>query len=111
MTSKKRYLWTGQLKLTLVGLVCSINDSKNRVEQFPMRRGLPQVSNAEHGPIFVVIVVDLQCLSILSSNQSHLGTFKNPQAQDLLGGTVEKKPPAKAGGMGSIPGPGKSHMP
>ena len=110
MTSRKRYLWTGQLKLTLFRLVCSTDDSKNRVEQFPTRRGLPQVSNAEHGPIFVVIV-DLQCLSIFSSNQSHLGTFKNPQPQDLLGGTVEKNPPAKAGGMGSIPGPGKSHMP
>ena len=57
MTLRKRNLWTGQLKLTLVRLVCSINDSKNRVEQFPTRRGLPPVSNAEPGPIFTVIVV------------------------------------------------------
>ena len=27
------------------------------------------------------------------------------------GGTVVKNPPANAGDMGSIPGPGKSHMP
>ena len=27
------------------------------------------------------------------------------------GGTVVKNPPANAGNMGSIPGPGRSHMP
>ena len=27
------------------------------------------------------------------------------------GGTVVKNPPANAGDMGSIPGPGRSHMP
>ena len=29
----------------------------------------------------------------------------------LPGGTVVKNPPANAGDMGSIPGPGRSHMP
>ena len=29
---------------------------------------------------------------------------------DFPGGTVVKNPPANAGGMGSIPGPGRSHM-
>ena len=31
--------------------------------------------------------------------------------QDLPGGTVDGNPPANAGDMGSIPGPGRSHMP
>ena len=30
---------------------------------------------------------------------------------DFLGGAVVKNPPANAGHMGSIPGPGRSHMP
>ena len=30
---------------------------------------------------------------------------------DFLGGTVVKNPPADAGDTGSIPGPGRSHMP
>ena len=30
---------------------------------------------------------------------------------DFPGGTVVKNPPAIAGDTGSIPGPGKSHMP
>ena len=31
--------------------------------------------------------------------------------RDFPGGTVVKSPPASAGDMGSIPGPGGSHMP
>ena len=30
---------------------------------------------------------------------------------DFPGGAVVKNPPANAGDMGSIPGPGRSHMP
>ena len=32
------------------------------------------------------------------------------KAQDFPGGPVVKNPPASAGDMGSIPGPGRSHM-
>ena len=31
--------------------------------------------------------------------------------RDFPGGTVVKNPPANAGDMGLIPGPGRSHMP
>ena len=31
--------------------------------------------------------------------------------QDFPGGAVVKNPPANAGDTGSIPGPGRSHMP
>ena len=31
--------------------------------------------------------------------------------QDLPGGAVHKNPPANAGDIGSIPGPGRFHMP
>ena len=31
--------------------------------------------------------------------------------RDFPGGTVVKNPPANAGDTGSIPGPGRSHMP
>ena len=37
-------------------------------------------------------------------------SLKNVQL-DFPGGTVVKNPPAKAGDMGSSPGPGRSHMP
>ena len=33
------------------------------------------------------------------------------QYQDFPGGTAVKNPPANAGDMGSIPGPGRLHMP
>ena len=32
------------------------------------------------------------------------------EKEDFPGGTVDKDMPANAGHMGSIPGPGKSHM-
>ena len=34
----------------------------------------------------------------------------NPIGGDFPGGAVVKNPPANAGDMGSIPGPGRSHM-
>ena len=37
--------------------------------------------------------------------------FKNKKLKDLPGGTVVKNLPANAGDTGSIPGPGRSHMP
>ena len=39
--------------------------------------------------------------------------FKNPirKWRDFPGGAVVKNPPASAGDMGSIPGPGRTHMP
>ena len=38
-------------------------------------------------------------------------TFENLKNGDFPGGTVVKNSPANAGGMGSIPGPGRSYMP
>ena len=35
----------------------------------------------------------------------------NKSLRDFPGGAVVKNPPANAGDMGSIPGPGRSHMP
>ena len=37
--------------------------------------------------------------------------FKSQSGRDFPGGTVVKSPPASAGDMDSIPGPGRSHMP
>ena len=37
--------------------------------------------------------------------------LKKEYGRDFLGGTVVKNPPANAGDTGSIPGPGRSHMP
>ena len=37
--------------------------------------------------------------------------FFFPQKEDFLGGTVDKNPPANVEDMGSIPGPGRFHMP
>ena len=39
------------------------------------------------------------------------GIFKYHQQQDFRGGPVGKNPLANAGDTGSIPGPGRSHMP
>ena len=39
-----------------------------------------------------------------------LKRFKSPLV-GFPGGAVVKNPPAKAGDMGSSPGPGRSHMP
>ena len=36
---------------------------------------------------------------------------QNHSERDFPGGTVVKNLPANAGDMGSIPGPGRSHMP
>ena len=37
--------------------------------------------------------------------------IKKAKVWDFPAGTVVKNSPAKAGDMGSIPGPGRSHMP
>jgi len=33
------------------------------------------------------------------------------EQEDFPGGSVDKKPPAHPGDMGSVPGPGRFHMP
>ena len=37
--------------------------------------------------------------------------FTKTVIADFPGGAVDRNPPANAGDMGSIPGPGRSHMP
>ena len=37
-------------------------------------------------------------------------SIKKGEDQDFPSGAVVKNPPANAGDMGSIPGPGRSHM-
>ena len=37
--------------------------------------------------------------------------INNTQSLDFPGGPVGKNPPANAGDVGLIPGPGRSHMP
>ena len=39
-----------------------------------------------------------------------MGKFYLKQKQDFLGGPVIENLPANAGDMGSIPGPGRSHI-
>ena len=38
-------------------------------------------------------------------------SIKKNKIEGFPGGTVVKNPPANAGDTGSIPGPGRSHMP
>ena len=40
---------------------------------------------------------------------NHKDTFTNITPRDFSGGAVDKNLPAKAGDMGLIPGPGRSH--
>ena len=39
------------------------------------------------------------------------GERRDKKTWDISGGAVVKSPPANAGDTGSIPGPGRSHMP
>ena len=43
-------------------------------------------------------------------NHSQIFTYRRG-SQEFLGGPVVKNPPANAGNVGLIPGPGRSHMP
>ena len=38
-------------------------------------------------------------------------TYREKKTKDLHGGPVVKNPPANAGDMGSVPNPGRSHIP
>ena len=52
------------------------------------------------------------CLNIFTAWQSpFLRTWFKRQVRDFPGGAVVRNPPASAGDTGSIPGPGRSHMP
>ena len=57
------------------------------------------------GHVVSVITNPLCCWS------TEVGADKNAYLRDFPGGAVVKNPPANAGDMGSIPGPGGSHMP
>ena len=45
-----------------------------------------------------------------SSQQVSKSLLPKPGRRGFPGGAVVKNPPANAGDMGSIPGPGRSHM-
>ena len=47
----------------------------------------------------------------LQDQQHCLGTCYNCKFSGFPGGLVVKNPPANAGNTGSIPGPGRSHVP
>ena len=58
----------------------------------------------------------MECLLYAGTvlNALHMNLFNlifKTTLEDLPGGAVVKNPPANAGDMGSIPGPGRSHMP
>ena len=45
-----------------------------------------------------------------AQNHKRLASLR-PESQDFSGGTMDKNLPANAGDLGSIPDPGRSHMP
>ena len=45
------------------------------------------------------------------SVKDNIKRIRKSQNRDFPHGTVVKNPPANAGDMGSIPGPGRSHIP
>ena len=53
--------------------------------------------------------------AMLGANGSHLTSRSHSRSKgddkDFPGGTMDKNLPAKAGDTGSIPGPGRLHMP
>ena len=49
--------------------------------------------------------------SPIQRKDRHLNWVKNNPFWDFPGGALVKNPPASAGDTGSIPGPGRSHMP
>ena len=51
------------------------------------------------------------CYKGLLCNSSFLFYFKNIEKLDFSDATVDKNPPANAEDRGSIPGPGRLHMP
>ena len=56
---------------------------------------------------FVIQVIDK--MSVIRICKEFL--LKKDKPRDFPGGAVVKNPPANAGDLGSIPGPGRSHMP
>ena len=53
---------------------------------------------------------EITSLKCLHGEHISFNTYKE-QVWDFPGGAVVKNPPANAGDKGSIPGPGRSHMP
>ena len=53
---------------------------------------------------YICVLMNMLCNKVLEENE-------NCVFWDFPGGTVVKNPPANAGDTGSIPGPGRSHMP
>ena len=58
-------------------------------------------------------MVNMLFNKVLGENEDCVFYFylKNQRHWDFPGGTVVQNPPANARDVGSIPGPGRSHMP
>ena len=59
-----------------------------------------------HSPVRTRAVAEMKMPPLTAQR-----TWSKLGVGDFLGGPVVKNPPANAGDMGSIPGPGRSHMP
>ena len=68
---------------------------------------MPTVS-LEKSLTFQKTALDEKCIDFPSKKSVE---DKNNWLGDFPGGAVVKNPPANAGDTGSIPGPGRSHMP
>ena len=64
-------------------------------------------------PLFLHFKLGLgnKCLRGCGEKGTLTGENVNWQSQHLPGGLVVKNPPANSGGLGLIPGPGRSHAP
>ena len=51
------------------------------------------------------------CMLAVWNLRTHSPVDEKMRFRDFPGGAVVENPPANAGDMGSIPGPGRSHMP
>ena len=47
----------------------------------------------------------------MGGREQEVGQSKNFLEEDFPGGAVDSNPPPSVGDTGSIPGPGRSHMP
>ena len=74
---------------------------------FPMAKSFTVIQKQR---VFQRAGMDPTCFCMLKEKKICWYHTKNHFIRDFPGGTVVKNPPANAGDMGSIPGPGRSHM-
>ena len=92
--------------LNVISHCRNANQSHNEITLIPARMAIINKTNENRK--ITSVGWDMETLGLLYCARRNVTWCS--QCEDCPGGTADKNPPAIAGDMGSVPGPGRFHM-